>query len=228
MTARTNGGPGPAALLRALADLRIEDTHVEIVDGCVHLHGVASCYEEKRLAGEVAARVTGLPVANEMRVALSGRAEDEYVLREAARALAGLGAGVAERVRLDVRDGVVSVYGTARDARERDGIARALADVPCVSRLENHLALQTELVPDAEVAQALTVYLERAMNLPRGSVAVDFECGLASLSGSVPSAAHRQAVEELVRWHDGVRDVINNLRVAPAAAGIRAGVRKAL
>lgn len=227
MTARTSGGPGPAALLRALADLHINDTHVEIVEGCVHLHGVATCYEQKRLAGELAARVTGLPVTNEMRVALSDRAEDEHVMQEAARALARLGSDIAERVRIDVRDGVVSVHGTARHAQERDAIARAVTDVPCVARVENRLVLQTEMAPDAEVAQALNAYIERAMNLPRGSIVVDFEHGLASLSGSVPSVAHRQAIEELVRWHDGVIDVINKLRVAPAT-GIRAGAHKAL
>lgn len=226
MTTKTNGGRGPAALLRALTDLHIDDTHVEIVDGCVHLHGVASCYEQKRLAGELAARVTGLPVTNEMRVALSGMAEDERVMQDVTRELARLGQSVAGRVQLDVRDGVVCIRGTARDEHERDTIARVASEVPCVARLENRLVLQAEALPDAEVTRALSAYIERAMNLPLGSVVVGFERGVASLSGSVPSAAHRQAIEELVRWHDGVRDVINKLRVAPAA-GARAGARRA-
>lgn len=225
MMIKVTSDRAPAALQRALASLRIEEAHVEIVDECVHLHGVAPCYEQKRKAGAMAEQATGLPVRNEIRVALAASANDERIQQAVARELARLPGDLAGCVTVDVRDGVVRLSGSVRNAREREAIVRAAERAECVARVEDGLAVAGESLPDRDVAAALAAYVERAVNLPVGAIAVEFEAGVALLTGMVAAEAQREAIEELVRWHDGVRDVVNRLRVAPAS-GVRAGARR--
>ena len=40
------------------------------------------------------------------------------------------------------------------------------------------------------------------------------DAGVVTLTGAVASATQRQAIEDLVRAHDGVTDVVSELRVA--------------
>jgi osmotically-inducible protein OsmY len=215
---------GPGAIRRALASLRISDLRVEVMDGCVHLHGVTPSYEQKRLAGEMATQVAGRPVVNELRIAQRGFEDDERVLQDVARELARLPHDIAGRVVSEAIEGVVRLRGIARDEGERQAIARAAWSARSVTGVENHLVLEGEAVSDADVARALSEYVQRAANLPGGVVTVDFSRGVASLSGSVPSSVQRHAIEDLIRWHDGVEDVENRLHVVPAD-GRRAGHR---
>lgn len=215
---------GPGAIRRALANLRITDLRVEEMDGCVHLHGVTPSYEQKRLAGEMAARVDGRQVVNELRIAQRGFEDDERLLQDVARELARLPHDIAGRVVSEAREGVVHLRGIARDEGERQSIGRAAWSARSVTRVENHLVLDGEAISDADVARALNEYVQRAANLPGGVVTVDFRRGLASLSGSVASSVQRHAIEDLIRWHDGVDDVENRLQVVPAAGG-RVGYR---
>jgi len=215
-----------AAIRKALADLRIADLQIEVVDEVVYLHGVAGCYDAKRCADERAqAAAPGCNVCNEMRVAQTPYAEDRTLSREVMQAIGRLGKDVLERVRVEVCEGVVYLYGTARDAEERKALASAAWAGSCVSRVENHLMLKQDRLADTEVARVLNEYVQRAMNLPRGTIIVGFSSGVASLTGSVPSETQGQAIEELVRWHDQVSDVVNKLRVTRAAQP-RTGVRR--
>jgi osmotically-inducible protein OsmY len=205
------------AIRTALSDLRIADLKIEVVDGIVYLHGVAGCYDTKRRASEIAREAAPAEnVCNEMRVAQTPYADDRTLSREVMQAIGRLGRDVLERVRVEVCEGVVYLYGTARDAEERKALASAAWAGSCVSRVENHLMLKEDHLADTEVARSLNQYVQRAMNLPRGIITVSYSSGVALLTGSVPSETQCQAIEELVRWHDQVSDVINKLRIVPA------------
>jgi osmotically-inducible protein OsmY len=204
--------------------LRISELRVEVMDGCVHLHGVTPSYEQKRLAGEMAAQAAGRPVVNELRIAQRGFEDDERVLQDVARELARLPHDIAGRVVSEAIEGVVHLRGVARDETERQAIVRAAWSARSVARVESHLTLEGDAISDDDIARALSQYVQRATNLPGGAVTVDFRAGVASLSGSVPSSVQRHAIEDLIRWHDGVEDVENRLHVVPAA-GRRAGHR---
>jgi osmotically-inducible protein OsmY len=217
-----SGGPG--AIRRALASLCISDLTVQVMDGCVHLHGMTPSYEQKRLAGELATQMAGRPVVNELRIARSGFEDDERILQDVARELARLPHDIAGRVVSEAIEGVVRLRGIARDEGERQAIIRAALSARSVTRVENHLVLEGEAISDAEIARALSEYVQRAANLPGDAVTVDFSEGVASVSGSVPSWVQRHAIEDLIRWHDGVQDVKNRLHVVPADSR-RAGRR---
>jgi osmotically-inducible protein OsmY len=76
--------------------------------------------------------------------------------------------------------------------------------------------------PDEEVAAALRLYIERALPMQAGSIAVDYVGGTVSLSGAVASERVARAIEDLVRWHDRVSNVRNNLQVTMTPAPARA------
>jgi osmotically-inducible protein OsmY len=186
-----------------------------MMDGSVHLHGVARSYAEKRLAGELAAEASGAPVLNELRIAHTGFGEDERVLQDIARELARLPYEATTGITVDVTEGVVTLHGTARDEIQRQTIHRAIASVRDVLGVDDRLVLEADAVSDDEVSRALSDYVYRATRLPRGAVSVKFESGVASLGGSVPSDVQRQAIEDLIRWHNGVQEVRNGLSVGP-------------
>jgi osmotically-inducible protein OsmY len=211
--------PLPSALRRALTGLGIEDLHIEAVGGQVYLHGVAACYNAKRRAAEQAAHAApGACIHNEIRVAQHGYSYDAPLASAVKLALAALGPDVTGRVTIEVRNGMASLSGRAHDARERQALLGAASAVPRVTGVESHLILNGSGAADTELERALNDYVQRAMNLPPGIVTVTFGSGIATLSGSVPSETQRQAIEELVQWHDHVHDVVNNLRLIPSLA----------
>ncbi len=216
-----------SAVRSALAASHISGLRVELVDECVALRGDAACYDAKRQAGEAAQLAAPrCCIANEIRVSHAGFVDDATIARDVALSLTRLGGDVLERVRIDVHEGVVHLYGTARDAGERLALSSAAWAATCVTRVENHLMLHDGRQADTEVARALNEYVHRAMNLPLGVVVVDYAAGVASLSGSVASETQGLAIEELVRWHDQVSDVVNRLRIAPAMTLPDARVRQ--
>jgi osmotically-inducible protein OsmY len=70
-------------------------------------------------------------------------------------------------------------------------------------------------IEETAIAAALEAFVAR---VGAGRVRVAFVAGTASLSGVVGSETQRQALDDLVRAHDGVRSVHNGL-VVQAAAG---------
>ena len=206
---------GLRALRAALAELHIGELRVEFVDGVVHLHGAAPCYRSKRQAEERAvALMPGAAVHNHLRVAERAYLDDAAVERQVRRRLAGLAA--PGWVSVEVRDAVVSLYGQVTDDGERRQLLDAAATVACVRGVEDRLMLAGLEPADTDVARALGEYVQRSMNLPPGVVNVSWRSGLATLTGSVATETQRQAIEELVLWHDHVTDVANRIRVVPS------------
>jgi len=207
---------GMRALRAALARLRIDELRVESVGGVLHLHGVAPCYRAKRQAEECcAAYVPGAGVHNHLRVAERAYIDDAAVEREVRGRLASMGAALPARVGVEVRGSVVSLYGQVADEEERRQLREAVSAVACVRGVEDHLILASLEPADTEVARALSEYVQRSMNLPPGVVNVSWRSGVATLTGSVASETQRQAIEELVLWHDHVTDVANRIRIVP-------------
>ena len=213
-------GPLDAGTIRTLrhelAELGIDELEVVLVGDVLCLHGVAPCYRAKREAVERAERLAlGVAIQNEIRVAERAYIDDAEVSRDVLRRIARLGDKVPRRVSVEVRGAVVSLSGRVSCETERRRLLDAAAAVACVRGVEDHLMLQDLEPADTEVARALSEYVQRAMNLPPGVVNVAWSGGVAALTGSVSTAARRQAIEDLVLWHDHVTDVVNRIRIVP-------------
>jgi osmotically-inducible protein OsmY len=117
---------------------------------------------------------------------------------------------------VDIADGAVVLRGAALDASERQRAENAVRQASGLGRIRNELTLTSSTYSDADIARALTAYVERATHLPVDMIRVDYTGGTATLVGAVSSLVQAQAIEDLVRWHDRVDDVVNLLNITPA------------
>jgi len=209
------------SIRKALQGLHIDDLSVDVMADHVVLRGHAACYETKHAASERAAVVMpGLHVSNEIRVSHDSFGNDEATVRRVGTAITRLGAGAADRIRVRVSDGCVHLSGTALSTHERQAAEAAARQASGLSRIDNNLGVEAEARTDNEVEQALCGYVARATHLPSDAIRVHYTAGIATLSGTVRSHVQAQAIEDLVRWHDRVLDVVNNLSTMPAPAVI--------
>jgi len=215
MTSRPPTSPTPADVRTALADLQIADLRVDEVDGCLYLRGAAQCYKSKQLAEERARSIApSACLVNELRVAQAA-ADDDAIARDVKEAIARV-APLAGSVQIDVREGVVTLQGTVRDEEERSAVECATWDAHGVTQVRSHLDVVSGEVGDPAVSEALNEYVQRAMHIAPGQIVVQYRSGIVSLSGSVSTAAQGEAIEDLLRWHDRVIDVVSHLRVGAA------------
>lgn len=139
MTATTESLAAPDAVHRALAGLGIDCLRVDIVDGCIHLHGSAPSYEAKRLASTRARRAAPHAcIANELRIAqmcfaseIIGRenviaadpgindAQVAIALRDYLRRAANVPHG---RVTVAFHGGIASLAGSVRSRAQAEAI----------------------------------------------------------------------------------------------------------
>lgn len=205
----------------ALEGLRIRDASVASESGVLYVRGKVACYEKKRLATQrILALIPSADIVNEIRV-LRNPLDDESVQREVTQALAVFDEDVSQRVKVDVNAGVVWLRGSARDEAERNAIEAAAWEVCGVHRVDNRLLTASAGLTEAEVEQHLNEYVAATFRLPPGAVSVAYQSGQATLSGTATTPAERNAIEELVRWHDRVDDVVNGLEVVNQPLAVR-------
>lgn len=212
------------AIRTALAPLGIDALEVEVLNACIYLHGSVGCYDKKRQAAELAAAASGLEVLNELRVAHAGGGDGD-ALAAVRAALSRAGEDVLADVRVDFSGGCCELHGAVRTQHQRQILADLAWSVDAVTAVNNHLAVHGDDAYDEAISRALTEYVERALALPPGVVQVRYDAGTATITGTVASATYSAALEDLVRWHDGVEDVANELRVAGALDQRRARPR---
>jgi len=207
------------AIRELLAALDVAEPQVDLIGSRMYLRGLAPCYRTKHDAVERACDLApGVAIINELRVAQPA-CEDADLVRTAVRALSTAVPGVSRRVHVRLREGALHLKGTVRDVAERRTLEAAAWEVAGGRQVDSQLTLEGELLgpTDAEVEEALDAYVCRAMNLSPGAVAVEYRSGVVLLGGAVSSVAKACAIEDLLRWHDRVIDVVNNLRVSGAA-----------
>jgi len=201
----------------ALRPSQISDLHIEVVDGRLILRGIAGCYKAKQQASELATAVaSGMTIVNELRVAQSPSDDAQLALAVTASIEEAV-PGAAERIEVRARGGVVEIHGTARNDDERCHVESAAWQTSGVMGVECHLSIAETGAHDDELSEALSAYVRRAANVPPGSIRLRYRSGIVTLSGVARTATHAQAIEDLVRWHERVIDVINHLQVAAPA-----------
>lgn len=120
-------------------------------------------------------------------------------------------------VRVVVDRGVVHLSGSADSYARKWGIERAVARVVGVRDVRNHLEVCPSLEhhrEDGDLQTAARRALEWDARVP-GGVRADVTDGVLRLRGTVGRFSQRDAAEEAVRNMIGVRDVVNEIKVAP-------------
>jgi osmotically-inducible protein OsmY len=209
------GGDRPAVVLAmtALAGIPIERLQVDMFGDALYINGLAAGYETKQEAARrLAEALPGICVINELRVAHSG-VSDTDTARAVTLAIGRIAAG--SRITVDVEDGEVHLRGIARDQAEAAAIEAAAWATLGVRHVHHRMSCQQAIEP-RQIEHALGEYIARSAGVPAESVAVRYDRGIVELRGSVATAQQREAIEDLVRWHESVIDVINRIRVAPS------------
>ena len=174
-----------------------ETIAVSAVDGAVILRGTVGSFREKREAGKAAARVYGVTeVSNELQVRMldSSRRDDADLRGDVLQALM-LDSFVPMTVDAKVRDGVVTLTGTAQWQYQRDEAEFLTASVPGVSGLKNDITLTS--APDGrDIRNDISDAFRRSARLDADELSADTPSyGIVILAGAVSSwAEHDEAV----------------------------------
>jgi osmotically-inducible protein OsmY len=166
-------------------------------DGAVTLRGTVGSFREKWEAGKAAARVYGVTeVSNELQVRMldSSRRHDADLRGDVLQALM-LDSLVPMTVDAKVRDGVVTLTGTAQWKYQRDEAEFLTASVPGVSGIDNDITLIS--TPDGrDIKNDISDAFRRSARLDADELSADTPSyGTVILAGAVSSwAEHDEAV----------------------------------
>jgi len=166
-------------------------------DGAVTLRGTVGSFREKREAAKAAARVYGVTdVSDQLHVQLlNGSKRDDAGVRGDVLQALRLDRLVPTSVDAKVRDGVVTLTGTAQWQYQRDEAEFLAASVPGVFGVQNDVTLTS--TPDGrDIKAGIGAAFRRSARLDADELSVDTTSyGAVILAGAVSSwAEHDEAV----------------------------------
>ena len=174
-----------------------QEIAVSADNGAVTLRGTVGSFRQKREAEKAAARVYGVTeVSNELQVRMLDRSkrEDADLRGDVLQALM-LDSGVPMTVDATVRDGFVTLTGTADWQYQRDEAEFLTASVPGVFGIENDITLTS--TPDGrDIKNDISNAFRRSARLDADELSVHTTSyGTVILAGAVSSwAEHDEAV----------------------------------
>ncbi len=199
-------------------DRRIDaaDIGVAVEDGVVSLSGDLSSFAERQAAQEAALRVSGVhDVANDIKVKVPGRlARTDSDLAQAVRtALEWRSFIPSDQIQTSVTNGVVTLYGTLDSWWQVADTESVIGNLEGVRDVVSELVVSTPALDPDTVQFDIEKALERRADRLARRIQVAVEDGTVTLSGTVHSAAEREAVLGAARFTHGVRTVEDHLRV---------------
>ncbi|NPA90330.1 MAG: BON domain-containing protein [Chloroflexi bacterium] len=112
-------------------------------------------------------------------------------------------------IEVEVKDGVVTLTGWVRTSTMKHMATKLAAEVPGVKEVHNCLVADDEL----ERAVAAALEAEPSLEDDFPGIHVDALAGAITLWGYVSSEEDKRRAEEIAAQVDGVRKVINDLKV---------------
>ncbi|MBU6120668.1 BON domain-containing protein [Hymenobacter siberiensis] len=205
---------------------------VSIHEQVVHLSGtVGTAAEKDRIVGMAYQTGTTCVDARDLFVAYWVMGREIRREKFAPKTDAAIGAAVRAmlhfnpRVRsaetlVQVLDGVVTLAGTVRNLRIRQGAEQDARHVVGVHNVHNLLKVRpAQLVPDEEIRQTIVAALARDPYVGHLQFGVQVHGGQALLTGRVDTHFELEQAGDVVAGANGVVDVNNRLDVVGAAVG---------
>jgi len=187
---------------------------VSVNGGMVTLEGTVGSLRQKIEAGRDAKHVFGVvDVDNELKVRiLTSDRKDDAELRGLVLQALRLNSLVPSTIDAQVRDGIVTLTGTANWQYERDEAEFVANNVPGVQAVGSNIKLQPGPTT-TDVVGSIQGAFQRLADINADQVNVRTTNGSVTLSGTVPSwTAHDEAID--AAWSaPGVTDVVDNITV---------------
>jgi osmotically-inducible protein OsmY len=204
-------------------DARLDSRQIGVAvkNGVVALSGYVGSYAERRAAEEAVKSVDGVhAVANDILIELpSGAVRTDAQIAEAA--VAALQANVAvpaERIRVSVHEGWITLEGEVALWVQRNAAETALGSLRGVKGISNGILINTQ-VSTEDVRSKIEDAFRRRAHLDARNIRVSAADGTVTLEGQVSTAQERQQAATAAWQASGVSRVIDNLTLRPDAAG---------
>jgi osmotically-inducible protein OsmY len=197
--------------------LNASDIGVSCADGVVTLRGNVRSYAERVRAERVAQRVFGVTaVVNDVQVRLTDEhtRTDTEIAEAAVTALKWNTLVPAGRVAVLVANGWITLTGAVSWQYEKDAAARAVRYLPGVKGVVNNVTVRPH-VDATDVRDKIEAAFRRSAEIDARRITVTAKDGKVTLSGNVPSWAVRNEAERAAWAAPGVREVDDQLAVAP-------------
>ena len=199
--------------LRFDSQVQVNEIGVIATDGVVTLTGWVDSYLKKWRAEEAAHRVRGVrAVANDIEVRLSSERTDADIAAAAVRALAWNSALPADRIKVTVSKGWITLEGDVEWQYQRQEAENAVRRLWGVRGVSNLLSVKPSASP-TDLKKKIEDALVRSAQLDAKGITVEIQGTTAILKGSVRSLAEKQEAQRIAWLAPGITNVDNKIRV---------------